>query len=309
MARRFFLRDTSSPAAQPGRKLHTFAEPDGPEYLAIRRVAERLEGRARNAFIAAVERLGASASVAALREAFLSGDADLVLQLFDLAPFRDELGGELRGVLAEAFERGAEVAAGHVPTLAGSFDRVQPYAVAWADASAATLVTSISESVRESIRELVRRSVSGGLTSDQLARQIRGLVGLTPRQAAAVSRYGRGLIAEGIAPGRVGELVERYGRRLLNVRADTIARTELITAAGAGQQRLWEQYREEGLFEGARKRWLVTPDDRLDVKICKPMSRQTVGLDESFTTPQGRRILHPPAHPSCRCAMQLILRP
>ena len=53
------------------------------------------------------------------------------------------------------------------------------------------------------------------------------------------------------------------------------------------------------------RQWLVTDDDRLDVNICEPMDGQEVGLEESFRTGDGRSVMHPTAHPDCRCSMRL----
>jgi hypothetical protein len=55
----------------------------------------------------------------------------------------------------------------------------------------------------------------------------------------------------------------------------------------------------------------VAEDDRLDTVICEPMphlpENQNVPVDGDFVTGTGQRIMTPPAHPNCRCAVALVL--
>jgi len=108
---------------------------------------------------------------------------------------------------------------------------------------------------------------------------------------------------------RAAELHERYQQRLLNWRADTIARTESMMASNQGQQALWGQARDSGLLSAqyTRRKWLNTGDSRL-CQLCAPvpaMNPEGVELDKPFRTPKGE-VLSPPLHPSCRCTTRLI---
>ena len=164
--------------------------------------------------------------------------------------------------------------------------------------------------MKDGIRELVRRGVQGEFDAHKLARAIKAnRLGLTATQQGYVSNFEAGLLAEGATDieARVAKYADAWKRR----RAETIARTETINAANQGQQVVWEQGVSEGSIDPqlARKLWIVTPDDRLDRKVCEPMphmeANQNVPINGLFTTPQGMRIGQPTAHPRCRCATAL----
>ena len=122
---------------------------------------------------------------------------------------------------------------------------------------------------------------------------IRPLIGLTSRQAAAVLklRTAKGVLA-----------ADRYAAQLLKHRALTIARTETIRASVDGQLAIWREAQRQGLLPmNARKRWIVTPDDRLCPQ-CAPLKGVEVPLNSPF--PGG--VDGPPLHPNCRCAVSVV---
>ena len=99
----------------------------------------------------------------------------------------------------------------------------------------------------------------------------------------------------------------KYAKALERQRSLKIARTETLNASNGGQQTLWLEAKDAGYLDPDKttREWLVTDDDRLDTNICEPMDGQERGLDESFTTGDGRSVDHPSAHPECRCSMRL----
>lgn len=168
---------------------------------------------------------------------------------------------------------------------------------------------------------------------------IRGIVGLTRTQVQAVLNY-KDMLASGdmatmretltralrdrrfdrtvlrtirtqasLPAWRVDDMVQRYYERALRHRAKNIARTETLRASNAGQQELWRQAAEQGYLkpERTRRKWIVTPDDRL-CEYCKDIrvrNEDGVPLDEPFEAEDGP-VDYPPAHPSCRCATGLL---
>ena len=218
----------------------------------------------------------------------------------------------LRPHLELVFADAAQAMQAYLPedaALGISFDLTNPRAVEWAKANAARLVTEVSTETRDAIRDTISRAISGDLGPSQAAQQIRDRIGLTTRQAQAVANLETRLTEAGTSADTIATAAARYTRQLLNYRAELIARTETITSANAGQQELWLQGVEQGLIDphAARRHWLVTPDDRLDQAICAPipsMNPRGVGLTEPFQTPVGP-LMHPVAHPQCRCAMSL----
>jgi SPP1 gp7 family putative phage head morphogenesis protein len=137
------------------------------------------------------------------------------------------------------------------------------------------------------------RSIVDGVPVRDAARLIRPLIGLTQKQADAV--FTRWLQKGDAAAGR-------YAAQLLRHRAQTIARTETIRASVDGQLAIWKAAQAQGLLPNhARKRWIVTPDDRLCPR-CAPLQGVEVQLHQTF--PGG--VSGPPLHPNCRCAVSVV---
>ena len=189
------------------------------------------------------------------------------------------------------------------------FDLTNPRAVEFAQTRTATLVTNVLEDTKAVIREIIGRGFTEGRTTRQMAKEIRQVVGLTPRYATAVENLRAKLEAKGLDADTIDAKAEKYSAKLLRLRSQTIARTETIRASNAGQQELWQQAGDDGLIdvETARQDWIVTPDDRL-CPVCEAipgMNENGVPLGGEFQTPDGP-MTEPPAHPNCRCALALI---
>ena len=172
----------------------------------------------------------------------------------------------------------------------------------------AARVVQITEETRKAIRAaLVEMSMQGVPAATQ-AKRVKELVGLTEAHAQAVQNLRAKLIDEGVAPARVEALAARKANELLNWRALTIARTETIAALAAGQRESWEQAASEGLFEPqtAMQAWSTSSDEGV-CDICDPMNGQEVPYGQPFTTGDGDDVYDPPAHPRCRCVVDLVL--
>lgn len=217
---------------------------------------------------------------------------------------------ELPPALLQLFEDTGAMLAEKLPQgLSVSFDMTNPRAVEWAATYAGDLVVQISEPTRLAIRSVIEAGFTDGVEVATMAKQLRGLVGLTEQQAGAVLRYYDSLIEAGTGTeANAWTRAERYAGRLLRQRAETIARTETMNAANEGQQELWLQLQDAGLIAGSVKRkWIVTPDDAL-CPICESLGRLApVGLTEPFriTSPVPLSVMTPTAHPRCRCAVAL----
>lgn len=276
------------------------------DYRAIHRVADRLAPAMRRAFLDAVEQLRARVDPQRLVELIARGDQG------DLGAFwhayEQEMGATFTPAIRETLLDAA--AATNRRLGAGiSFDLTNPRALELIDTQAALLVQGITTESRAAIREVLRQGFLGNLDVPNMARRIRGSIGLTRQYATAVENYRRGQIALGVAPGVVERRAERYAQELLNLRATTIARTETISAANRGQQAVWEEARSQGLLDPVQTRriWIVTPDDRL-CPICEAIAAANpdgVGLTEPFQSPDLGAVMGPAAHPNCRCAVAL----
>lgn len=173
-----------------------------------------------------------------------------------------------------------------------AFDGKNPEAQALADAIERNYVWRIAKGQRDDIEKLVRAAIANGYPPRDLARQVQQVVGLDGRRMGALVKYREFLSNTGLKPSRQDRLVDRYARKLLRDRAQTIARTETMGALNAGQHAMLKQIGDRP------KEWITTPDDRL-CPVCEPVDGETVGIDEAFSP----GVLYPPAHPKCRCTI------
>ena len=185
--------------------------------------------------------------------------------------------------------------------LKSSFNLLNPRAVNWLRDNAALKVTEIGWNTKLALNDILVQYYEDGKTVGQMGREIRKHIGLHSRWSKAVENKKAKLIAGGMGRSAAEAKANQYSKKLLRLRADTIARTETTNASNAGQLELWEQagYQEQ------QKTWILTPDDRL-CKDCAAMEGQTVKMDENFySTTLGVSISHPGLHTSCRCSMKI----
>ncbi|MEN3051312.1 MAG: phage minor head protein [Candidatus Methanosuratincola petrocarbonis] len=162
-------------------------------------------------------------------------------------------------------------------------------------------ITAITEETRAGIVKALTEAIRWGENPRKAARRIRGLIGLTERQALALSNHQRSLIEIGLSSQEIEKRVLRLGRRYLRRRAETIARTEFSFAYNRGQLSAWGDAQRQGLVPPtATREWLTAGDDRV-CPLCIGLEGERVMLDEPF--PGGFPM--PPAHPNCRCTMIL----
>ena len=210
-----------------------------------------------------------------------------------------------RAAMREAVSgvRTAKGAVEKADPIVGIFDLANPRAIEYARRESGQLVTAITAQTRETLRVMVSQAFRQGVTVDELARQIREVVGLLPRQATALANFKSRLTGEGVTGLRIQELADPYRRRLLTQSARTIARTEIIGSSSFGQNEAWRQAVEAGwLRSGAKRKWIVTADDKLCPR-CEPMRGKTATLGRSYDTGE----MGPPKHPNCRCTQGLAL--
>lgn len=158
---------------------------------------------------------------------------------------------------------------------------------------------------REAIRRLLIQSFAKGVPPHDTARLIQNVLGDLPEQAAAIQRYADNLPPE-LSPEQAARRVHRFQQHLERYRAETIARTETIRAANAGQMMAWDRAAARGLLPVSRtgRLWIVTPDDRLCAR-CQLMRGEVTTLTGAWRA-QSLSVISPPLHPRCRCAQGLV---
>ncbi|HXH11166.1 MAG TPA: phage minor head protein [Alphaproteobacteria bacterium] len=274
-------------------------------YTALHRIADRLAPSLRRRFFEAVDAMQSQIDVSAFLNAMRAGLIDQAMAAIPLDHFAERF-GLAEHVLRQGVQLAGESVATEVSGLIGlefRFDVTNPHAVTAAATRSAELVREVTDTTRLGIRAWIERAFVEGIPPEPLARRLREIVGLTTRQTDAVEAMRARLLDQGIDADRVERLTAKYAEALLRQRAETIARTELMTAVHRGQQEAWRQAQEAGHLPDAttRRVWITTPDDRLD-ESCLVLEGVTTRLGEPF--PGG--LMHPPLHPRCRCTTAIV---
>ena len=116
-----------------------------------------------------------------------------------------------------------------------------------------------------------------------------------------------------LRPEQINKMMEASRQKLIKLRAETFARTAAIDAANEATHASWLAGVEQGLYpaDEIRRFWIVADDERL-CAVCGAIPKlnpEGVGLNVLFLMADGGRILHPTAHPNCRCTVFLRHQP
>lgn len=257
--------------------------------------------------------IGQHLSLARLSEGVKTNRSFLLTEHQAWLDFTNDLYARFQVILAKAFRDAANTTLG-VKKLAASvgFGPTNPYAIAYANRYAAELVRQLSATSQAAIRDILTRVMNGELSVESAARLIRATIGLTPQQAQALERLRLSLEDRSLNPkspsygmtqARMDTLVEQQGQAYLASRAYTIARTEAMRAANAGQKAAWQDASQKGILpQGQVMRMWLTAEDEVTCPICAPLDGELTTLDDPF--PGG----YEPSfvHPNCRCVQRLV---
>lgn len=176
-----------------------------------------------------------------------------------------------------------------------------PRVLQWSEAQTGKLVADISKSTRKTIQRIVTNGIENGITPREMAKQIENSIGLLGRQEAAAQRQYQQQLKAGIPKRQANKNLQEYRKKLLEQRANSIARTETLKAESAGVNEAWQYAKEQGYIgENAGRRWVALDESELTCPICGDLHWKIAKLGEPFDSIEGP-IDHPPAHPSCRC--------
>lgn len=218
------------------------------------------------------------------------------------------------------------------------FDVTNERAVAWAEQNRLDLVRGFTQEQRTVARQVIVDGVQAGANPREIARDLRGSVGLTPSQADAVASYRRALEAQDYAnalgrqlsdgrsdktiaaaqrrdaaltPEQIDQAVDRYRSNFVAYRAEVIARTESLRAVHAGNEELFRQAIARGDIHADQltRTWNAAHDGRVRPSH-RAMDGQERKLGQKFETGDGVLIAYPgdPSAPidetaQCRCAI------
>ncbi len=166
---------------------------------ALRAIADSQTPAIRRAILGALASAD-QATIKALAEAIQAGQVGTVLALLGLNQMEARLGpavAEIRQTLARAGALAA-ASAPTIPQLVGpdltiTFDLYNPRTLQFLEQYEMGLIREISETTRAGIRQMVTDGIVQGRNPRAVARELKKSVGLTQRQAKAVSNFRREL--------------------------------------------------------------------------------------------------------------------
>lgn len=255
--------------------------------------------------------------------------------LIDSLP--DYVSANIRPIIEDAITNSGRAIVSVLPStvITGplTFSLVLPSVSNYVNSYVATRVREISETSQQAIRAAINEAVVTGRNPKQIARTFRASVGLTHPQEITVQRFKRALEAgdmgyvksltlapkvddiDKLSPAQIDKLVERYRLRASQSRAETIARTEGLTALSVGQDLAIRSGQLTGAISNELlKKWEYAKDDRTRVSHIETGELNGwIPINQPFVTPLGPLMF--PRDPSgtaanvinCRCRVKYSL--
>jgi len=281
-------------------------EADVPEWKKIHEIADEAVENLSTEYLSATENLRENVRVTALAEGFRNNNLNQVQREIDWNRYISSL-AVLGLSLREIINRSGNEMKRHLPPEMRGFEfEVDNEIENWIDMRTSELSNHFVNSSRESFNFAMRDINNEDIGDSRKARFLLPLIGLTTRQVIAVNNYRRNLIAEGVAFDRVQTLTENYANESLLYRAERMGKNESMLSANHGYMAMVFLGIKAGVIPRrvAKKRWIVTPDDRL-CQFCEPLADVSIPVNEMFSTAYGL-MEEPPMHIHCRCSFEII---
>lgn len=219
-----------------------------------------------------------------------------------------------------------------------SFDQTNDLAVAVMREAKLDLIAEFTRQQEEATRAALLEGIRRGLNPIEQATLFRDSIGLTASQQRMVENFRRLLesdpaealtreLRDGrfdptlrrggpLTQGQIDRMVARYRENMLRFRAETIARTEALSAVNGGSYEMFRQAIADGLIQEDEiyRTWVTAGDERVRGHHASMEGQKRNGLDP-FTSGLGTRLRYPgdPRAPAadrvqCRCNVVTQLR-
>ena len=296
----------------------------------IKELLTRYDREIERAFLAAIVASRQSVDIRALEAALGAGDLGRAVELLRI---NQALLFPLDQAISAAYVAGGQMIAAGIPASAGvlGFDGRAVRAEQWARQHVGGLIREVTAEQVSVVRAAITAQIEAGRGPRAIITEIvgrvtpqgrrGGIIGLTERQAGYAAnaraeleslsrnyftrtrrdrRFDR-MVDKAIREGKplsaadVDRITGRYRDRLLAYRAETVARTESITALRAGRDEGIRQAVEQGIIaENRVKRvWDATGDARTRPDHAAMHGTEVDGLDAPFVLPDGSQMMHP----------------
>lgn len=301
----------------------------------LEQLLEQSSGELRRSFLSIMARLRATWTLAQIEQAIVRGLGEQ-LAAPAVQQAAQQFAGEVVRVYLDAGRNAAQFLRDSVK-VGVSFDPTRQPVVGFTRKIRTDLVREVTKQQRDAIRAALEQGLESGMNPRDVARLFRGSIGLTAYQQQTVGNYRRALrtgssdaldrslrdhrfdstVERAVTGDRVltraqiDLMTQRYGERALAARAETIARTEALSAVHAGNFEMYDQAYEDGTLDPqfVTREWNTAADARVrDSHIA--MHGQTRGAKEPFLSGDGNKLMYPgdPSAPAsdrikCRCAV------
>ena len=209
-----------------------------------------------------------------------------------------------------------------------AFDGRHPRAELWTQTASSALITDVTEDQKAMARTVIETGLAKGKGITEIARGLigtakpgtkartGGFIGITQQQAQFAlnmedelngqnmanyfnrarrdKRYDK-LVYRAMETGqpipaaKIEEIVGRYKDQLLALRGQTIARTETLSALGAGRHEGYKQLLDSGAVHDSqiKRTWDATLDKRTRLDHMIMNGKTVQGMEEPFVIPAG----------------------
>lgn len=184
----------SNPSFRPKRSLIRPEEvliKDKYSLTDIEAIAFKMEGTLAKAILGALAEQADTVSIDAIAEALIAGDVNKVLALLDLPQALAAL-----SKITPALQQSVYAAGGYVAATAFApggvsfvFNQLNPRLITWLQTYSLGLIRQINDGTKEGIRQYLVAGMTSGKGPKQVATEVKGIIGLTNRQAQAVKNF------------------------------------------------------------------------------------------------------------------------
>lgn len=282
--------------------------------------------------------------VAALPEATLTrmirdGTVDRIVTVLLAEAVMERATLPLRLALRDALERSFRLNIRYLPnagrvsgTVAVFFDRLNPRVLDALRSLESGVLTGLHDSVRETVTQTIARGLEERRAPAAIARTVRDVVGLPPKDEKAVANFRKmletgdrealtrllrdkrfdktlerafGPDGKGLSADQVERMTAAYRRRAVASNAETLSRTATTQAYKTATRESWQSAIDRGIVDGGNlmRQWIGVADNRERESHLR-MNDTVVPFDQPY--PNGQQ--YPgEGEFNCRCVDRFFI--
>lgn len=301
----------------------------------IEQLINRLERSIRLRFLAQLTVITDQNTLLEIRRKIVEGN--IAGAVLDVELAAEGIGKAVTQAYVVAGDEAAKFIAGKLQAVV-DFDQVNVRAVQAMQTNQLRLVQGFTAQQTQATRLALLDGIERGANPRDIARQVKGSIGLTPKQVQYVNNYRRALETgdrnaltralrdrrfdrtverairgeASLSKAQIDNMVGRYETRWRAYRAEVISRTEALRSAHEGTREMYRQAGERGIINLRTliRTWFPANDDRVRDNHEVMRGQQVTGVDEPFVSGLGNMLMFPgdaSAPPEdtaqCRCAI------